>query len=43
MIRIQDATSVCKGFVSDVERMCEQGYDKGYNDYVNIIESGDNK
>jgi hypothetical protein len=38
MIRIHDATSACKGFVS-VE-WCEQGYDKGYN--VNIIESGDN-
>ncbi len=43
MINIQDATSACRGFVSDVQWMCEQGYDKGYNDYVNIIRSGDNK
>jgi hypothetical protein len=40
MIRIHDATSACKGFVSDVQWMCEQGYDKGYNHYVNIIKSG---
>jgi hypothetical protein len=42
MIRIHHATSACKRFVGDVEWMREQGYEKGYNDYVNIIESGDN-
>ena len=42
MIRIHDASSACKGFGGDVEWVCELGYDKGYNDYVNIIESGDN-
>ena len=40
MINTQDATSACRGFVSDVQWMCEQGYDKGYNDYVNIIHEG---
>jgi hypothetical protein len=40
MINTQDATSACRGFVSDVQWMCEQGYNKGYNDYVNIIQSG---
>ncbi|MGA8083653.1 MAG: hypothetical protein WB988_17505 [Candidatus Nitrosopolaris sp.] len=29
MINTQDATSACRGFVSDVQWMCEQGYDKG--------------
>jgi len=43
MINTQDATSACRGFLSDVQWMCEQGYDKGYNDYVNIIQSGGNK
>jgi hypothetical protein len=43
MINTQDATSACRGFVSDVQWMCKQGYDKGYHDYVNIIQSGDNK
>jgi hypothetical protein len=42
MIRIHDPTSACKGYVSDMEWMCKQGYDEGYNDYVNIIKSGDN-
>ena len=40
MINTQDATSACRGFVSDVQWMCEQGYGKGYNTYVNIIKSG---
>jgi hypothetical protein len=43
MINTQDATSACRGFVSDFQWMCEQGYNKGYNDYVNIIQSSDNK
>ena len=43
MINTSDATSACSGFVSDVQWVCKQGYDKGYNDYANIIQSGDNK
>jgi hypothetical protein len=43
MINTRDAISACKGFVSNVQWLCEQGYDKGYNDYVNIIHSDDNK
>jgi ribosomal protein L18 len=43
MINTSDATSACRGFVTDVQWVCKQGYDKGYNDYANIIQSGDNK
>jgi len=43
MINTQDATSACSRFLSDVQWMCEQGYNKGYNDSANIIQSGGNK
>ncbi|MFY9798584.1 MAG: hypothetical protein WB988_25220 [Candidatus Nitrosopolaris sp.] len=43
MINTHDATSACRGFVTDVQWVCRQGYDKGYNDYANIMQSGDNK
>jgi hypothetical protein len=43
MINTQDTTNACRGFVSDVQWMCEQGYGKGYNDYANLMHtSGDN-
>ena len=43
MTNTEDATSACSRFLSDVQWMCEQGYNKGYNDYVSIIQSGDDK
>lgn len=43
MANTEDATSACSRFLSEFQWMCEQGYNKGYNDYVNIIQSGDDK
>jgi hypothetical protein len=43
MTNTEDATSACSRFLSEFQWMCEQGYNKGYNDYVNITQSGGNK
>ena len=44
IIAVKDAYNACKNFNSiniktNKERMCEQGYDKAYNDYLHVNQS----